>query len=145
MFGDHELSRRFFGLQQVSAGFCTVRQTVMAEHGRIQNDEIKKKIVLLDPCTHWPTSSGWMREEWRRWWDTTEQKGHEYFGQFRVKPDKIFEMDNRSLISTANRPRLLQQLPAENTHQIEDAAAAAHHIRPQRRCPRYTAARALMR
>jgi hypothetical protein len=97
-----------------------------------------------------------MREEWRRWWDTTEQKGHEYFGQFRVKPDKIFEMDNRSLISTVTQLRTghgyfnsyLQRIP---TSQIEDRGCSCNGAPPQTpahlilRCPRYTAARALMR
>jgi ribonuclease HI len=97
-----------------------------------------------------------MREEWRRWWDTTEQKGHEYFGQFRVKPDKIFEMDNRSLISTVTQLRTghgyfnsyLQRIP---TSQIEDRGCSCNGAPPQTpahlilRCPRYKAARALMR
>ncbi len=97
-----------------------------------------------------------MREEWRRWWDTTEQKGHEYFGQFRVKPDKIFEMDNRSLISTVTQLRTghgyfnsyLQRIP---TSHVEDRGCSCNGAPPQTpvhlilRCPHYRAARALMR
>jgi len=93
-------------------------------------DRLAKEATKQKPRTATKTSLAYlkrmarlrMREEWRRWWDTTEQKGHEYFGQFRGKPDKIFEMDIRSLISTVTQLRTghgyfnsyLQRIPTPN-------------------------------
>ena len=77
-----------------------------------------------------------MTEKWRRWWDTTEQKGHEYFGQFRVKPDKSFEIDNRSQISTVTQLRtghgyFNSYLQRIHTSQIEDRGGSCNGAPPQ--------------
>jgi len=78
------------------------------------------------------------------------------FWTFRVKPDKIFEMDNRSLISTITQLRTghgyfnnyLQRIP---TSHIDDMGCSCSGAPPQMpvhlilRCPHYRAARALMR
>jgi len=66
-------------------------------------------------------------KEWRQWRDSIPQKEREYYGHFRSKPDKIFQTDNRTLISTAAQLRTGQAKSPPATPKTEGAAAAAYH------------------
>jgi hypothetical protein len=97
-----------------------------------------------------------MREEWRQWWDTIPQKGREYHGHFRMKPDKIFQTDNRILISTITQLRTghgyfnsyLSKIPTSN---VEDRGCSCSGTPPQTpahlilRCQQHAKARMIMR
>ena len=41
-----------------------------------------------------------MVQDWEKWWENLKGKGKEYHGPFRRKPDKIFQSNQRSVVST---------------------------------------------
>jgi hypothetical protein len=88
---------------------------------------------------------GTMKKEWRQWWNSVPQKGREYFGHLRSKPDKNFQTDNRTLISTVTRLRTghgyfnsyLSKIPtsnAEDTGRITTTDASTPHPKMPATC-----------
>ena len=109
-----------------------------------------------------------MIEEWQQWWDNIPQKGREYYGHFRLKPDKIFQTDNRILISTVIQLRTghgyfnsyLSKIPTSDIEdrvevrvedRVEDRGCSCSGAPPQTpahlilRCQQHAKARMMMR
>ena len=88
-------------------------------------DRLAKKATSNGPPASIQTSLAYlkrmacdeMKKEWRKWWDSTPQKRRGYYGQFRLKPYKIFQTDNRTLISTVTQLRTSHGYLNQNPHQ----------------------------
>ena len=107
-------------------------------------DRLAKKATNNGPPASTQTSLAYlkrmacdkMKKEWQQWWGIISQKGREYYRHFRLKPDKIFQKDNRMLISTVTQPRTghgyfnsyLSKIPTSN---VEDKGCSCSGAPPQ--------------
>ena len=110
-------------------------------------DELAKLATTKRPPATFRTSISYLKRvarakmvsEWKEWRDSTLQKGTQYFGPFRTKPNIIFRTNNRALIPTVTQLRtghgyFNSYVPIQDPHQ-------QHHFRPMQ-LPRQPAANA---